>query len=69
VKSSFPPEYEDYGDIFFSAKYIEITENPQTAHTINLKKNIIALYKLIYHLSEKELRVLREYLKKSQQKN
>jgi hypothetical protein len=26
VKLSFPPEYEDYEDIFFSAEYIEIVE-------------------------------------------
>jgi hypothetical protein len=28
VKPSLPPEYKDYGDVFFSAKYMEIAENP-----------------------------------------
>jgi hypothetical protein len=66
VKSSFPSEYENYRDIFSPAKYIEIAENPQTAHAINLKEDIITFYRSIYHLSEKKLRVLREYLEKSQ---
>jgi hypothetical protein len=46
-------------------EYMKITENPQIAYTINLEKDIIIFYKLIYHLSEKELRVLHEYLKKN----
>jgi hypothetical protein len=66
VKSLLPPEYKDYRDIFSPAEYIKITENSQIAHTINLIKDIITFYKLIYHFSEKELRVLREYLKESQ---
>jgi hypothetical protein len=68
VKFSLPPKYKDYGDIFFSVEYIEIAENPQIAHTINLEENIIIFYKLIYYFSEKKLRVLREYFE-SQQKN
>jgi hypothetical protein len=69
VKPSLPPEYKDYRNIFSPTEYMEITENPQTAHTINLEEDIIAFYKLIYYFFEKELRVLREYLKESQQKN
>jgi hypothetical protein len=69
VKPSLLPEYENYENIFFPAEYIEIAENPQTAHTINLEKDIIAPYKSIYYLSEKKLRVLHKYLKESQQKN
>jgi hypothetical protein len=66
VKFSLPPEYKNYGNIFSFAEYIEIAENPQTAHTIDLEEDIITFYKLIYYLSEKELRVLREYLKENQ---
>jgi hypothetical protein len=65
VKFSFSSEYKNYRDIFFSAEYIKIAENPQIAHAINLEENIITFYELIYHLSEKELRVLREYFEKS----
>jgi hypothetical protein len=65
VKSSLPSEYKNYGDIFSPAEYMEIAENPQTAYTINLKKNAITSYKLIYYFSEKKLRVLREYLEKN----
>jgi hypothetical protein len=28
VKSLFPPEYENYGDVFSPAEYIKIAENP-----------------------------------------
>jgi hypothetical protein len=66
MKFLLSPEYENYGDIFFPVKYIKIAENPQIAYTINLKENIITFYRLIYYLSEKELRILREYLKKNQ---
>jgi hypothetical protein len=69
VKFSFPPEYKNYEDIFSSAEYIEIAENSQTAYTIDLVENIIIFYKLIYYLSEKELRVLREYFKENSQKD
>jgi hypothetical protein len=65
MKPLLPPEYKDYENIFSSAEYMKIAENPQTAHAINLEEDIITLYKLIYPLSEKKLRVLREYLKKS----
>jgi hypothetical protein len=65
VKPLLPPKYENYKDIFFPAKYMKIAENPQTAYTINLEENIIAFYKLIYHFSEKKLRVLREYLEEN----
>jgi hypothetical protein len=65
VKPSLPPKYKNYKNIFSPTKYIEIAENSQTAHTINLKEDIITLYKLIYHFSEKKLRVLREYPKKN----
>jgi hypothetical protein len=65
VKSLFPPKYKDYGDIFSFTEYIEIAENPQTAHIINLEEDIITFYKLIYYFSEKELRVLREYFEES----
>jgi hypothetical protein len=54
---------------FFPAEYMEIAENTQITHTIDLTENIIAFYKLIYYFSEKELRVLREYLEENQQKN
>jgi hypothetical protein len=69
MKSLLPPEYKDYENIFSPAEYMKIAENPQIAYAINLEENIIAFYKLIYYFFEKELRVLREYLKESQQKN
>jgi hypothetical protein len=69
MKSSLSSEYEDYGDIFSSAEYIEIAENSQIAYIINLIEDIITFYELIYYFFEKRLRVLREYLEKNQQKD
>jgi hypothetical protein len=65
VKFLLPPEYKNYRNVFSSAEYIKIAENPQIAYAINLKKDIIALYKSIYYFSEKKLRILREYLKEN----
>jgi hypothetical protein len=65
MKSSFLSEYKDYGDIFSLIEYTKIAENPQTAYTIDLEEDIITFYKLIYHFSEKKLRVLREYLEEN----
>jgi hypothetical protein len=65
VKPLLSPKYKDYEDIFSSAEYMEIAENPQTAYTIDLEENAITFYKSIYYFSEKKLRVLREYLKES----
>jgi hypothetical protein len=65
MKSSLPPEYKNYRDIFSPAKHIKIAENPQTAHAINLEKDTTAPYKSIYYFSEKKLRVLREYLEEN----
>jgi hypothetical protein len=66
MKFSLPSKYKNYGNIFFPAEYIKITENSQIAHAINLKENTITPYKPIYYLSEKELYVLRKYLEESQ---
>jgi hypothetical protein len=67
IKSLLSLKYKNYKNIFSFTEYMEIAENPQITYTINLTEDATALYKLIYHLSEKELRVLREYLEKSQQ--
>jgi hypothetical protein len=64
VKLLFPPKYKDYENIFFFMKYMKIAENSQIAYTIDLEEDIITFYKLIYYLSKKKLRVLREYLEK-----
>jgi hypothetical protein len=65
MKSLFSSEYENYGDVFFPAEYMEIAENPQIAYAIDLEEGVTAFYGSIYYLSEKELRVLREYLEES----
>jgi hypothetical protein len=41
----------------------------RTNHAINLEENSIILYKLIYHLSERELIILKQYFIENEKKN
>ncbi len=56
-----PSEYEDFEDIFSKKKCETVPENTRITYIINLEKDIKFLFKLIYLLSERELRILREY--------
>ena len=55
-------KYEDFEDIFSKKKYETIPESTRVTYIINLEKNTKSLFKLIYSLSERELRILRNYL-------
>ncbi len=55
-------EYEDFENIFFKKEYKTVSENTRVTYTINLKEDIKSLFRLIYSLSERELRILRDYL-------
>ncbi len=55
-------EYEDFEDIFSKKKYETVLENTRVTYIINLKKGIKSLFKLIYSLSKRKLRILRDYL-------
>ncbi len=57
-----PLKYEDFEDIFFKKKYETVPENTRITYIINLKKGTESPFKLIYSLSERELRILRDYL-------
>ncbi len=54
-------EYEDFEDIFSKKKYETILKSTRVTYIINLKKNTESLFRLIYSLSERELRILRDY--------
>jgi len=55
-------KYEDFEDIFSKKKYETIPESTRVTYIINLKKGTKPLFKLIYSLSKRELRILRDYL-------
>ncbi len=57
-------EYENFEDIFFKKEYKTVLESTRVTYIINLEKDIKSLFKLIYSFSERELRILRDYLTK-----
>ena len=56
-----PSEYENFEDIFSKKKYETVSENTRVTHLINLEEGTKSLFRLIYSLSERELRILRDY--------
>ncbi len=64
IELILPSEYEDFEDIFFKKECKTVPENTRVTYTINLKKDTEFLFKSIYSLSERELRILRDYLTK-----
>jgi hypothetical protein len=54
-------KYKTYEDIFLKKKCKTVSEKTGITHAINLEKGIKPLYSLIYTLSERELRILRDY--------
>jgi len=55
-------EYEDLEDIFSKKECETVLESTRVTYIINLEKGIVFLFKLIYSLSERELRILRDYV-------
>jgi hypothetical protein len=54
-------KYRKYEDVFSKKGYKIIQDIAGVTHTIDLKKEAKPLYKPIYALSERELRILRDY--------
>ncbi len=57
-----PLEYKDFEDIFFKKKCETVLESTRVTYIIDLEEGTKSLFKLIYSLSERELRILRDYL-------
>jgi hypothetical protein len=57
-KFDLPIKYSEYADVFSENKINSIPPITRINHAINFEKNSIILYKLIYHLSERQLTVL-----------
>ncbi len=59
-------EYENFEDIFFKKECETVPESTRVTYIINLKEGIKSLFKLIYSLSERELRILHNYFTKKE---
>jgi hypothetical protein len=59
---TLPSKYREYEDIF-SKKGCETVQNiADVTHAIDIEERARPLYRPIYALSERELRILRDYL-------
>jgi hypothetical protein len=58
-ESALPAKYSEYTDVFSENKINNIPPVTRTEHVIDFEKNSIIFYKFIYHLSERELTILR----------
>jgi hypothetical protein len=54
-------KYKEYEDVFSKKKNKIISEKISVTHAIDLEKRARPSYKPIYALSERELRILRDY--------
>ncbi len=62
IELILPSEYENFEDIFSKKKYETVPGNTRITYIINLEKGTESLFKPIYSLLKKELRILRDYL-------
>lgn len=65
---TIPLEYQDFQDVFSEEKADELPPLEGRQHPIKLEPGSVPPYSPIYNLSEKELEVLRDYLKSSEAK-
>jgi hypothetical protein len=63
-----PADYEDYADFFSEEEAKKLPDRTHTTHAIELEEDAKVPFGPIYHLSELELRVLRDYLASSEAK-
>jgi len=62
TKLILPSEYENFEDIFSKKEYETVLGSTRVTYIINLEEGTEFLFKLIYSLSKRELRILRDYL-------
>jgi len=67
ILPELPLKYTDYTDIFSEEEANCLPNKNARQHSINLINRQEPLYRLIYNLSKKELKVLQEYLETSLQ--
>jgi hypothetical protein len=63
-----PEAYVNYANMFNLDKTAKLQTQTHITYTINLKNRAKAPYGLIYHFSKLELRILRDYLIKNEQR-
>ena len=66
--SSLPAAYEDYRDVFDADEAAKLPTQTHTTHAIDLEEGAKVPYGPIYHLSELELRTLRDYLAENERR-
>ena len=67
VSPELPLKYTDFADVFSEEEANHLLDENTRQHPIELIDGQEPLYSLIYNLSEKELKVLQEYLRSSLQ--
>jgi hypothetical protein len=68
MKGTVPEEFQDIIKVFLKEMASVLLNHHSMEHKIDLKPGMKPLYGLIYTLLKKELKVLREYLKTSEEK-
>jgi hypothetical protein len=66
--SLLPEAYADYTDVFNLDKAVKLQTQTHITYIINLEDRAKASYGPIYHFSELELRILRDYLAENEQR-
>ncbi|SRR6266511_829943 len=66
IKLILSSEYEDFEDIFFKKECETVLGSTRITYIIDLKQGIESPFKLIYSLSERELRILHDYFIKKE---
>jgi hypothetical protein len=64
-EGQMPSFYEEWDDLGDEAMAAQLPENAETDHAIELEDGKLPPHKPIYNLSQRELQLLREYLKKA----
>ncbi len=66
IELILPLDYEDFEDVFSKKECEIVPESTRVTYVIDLEENIKFLFKLIYSLSERELRILCDYFTKKE---
>ena len=61
IEPTLPSKYKAYEDVFSKKECETVPDGTGITHAINLKERTKLLYSPIYTLSERELRILRDY--------
>ncbi len=69
IKNVLSLEYHKFLDVFDKKAFNTLVSNRFYDHKIVLKKNVISSYTSLYKMFEKELKIVKKYLKDNLKKN